>query len=96
MVSTTNARLAAGHDRIVILAPMPEGYGQIPGAAADAETLAAQADVCLIAPDEQSVAAIGPNPYDPTRRKAAAQAGRAQADAVVDKIATLWDTPLRP
>ncbi|WP_435134656.1 patatin-like phospholipase family protein [Actinacidiphila sp. bgisy144] len=90
MVSTANARLAAGHDRIVILAPMPDGYGQIPGAAADAEALAEQAEVCLIVPDEQSVEAIGPNPYDPQRRKAAAQAGRAQADALADKIATLW------
>jgi NTE family protein len=90
MASTANARLAAGHDRIVILAPMPDGYGQIPGAAADADALAEQAEVCLVVPDEQSVEAIGPNPYDPKRRKAAAQAGRAQADALADKIATLW------
>lgn len=90
MVSTANARLAAGHDRIVILAPMPDGYGRIPGAAADAEALAEQAEVCLIAPDEQSVEAIGPNPYDPKRREAAARAGRAQADALADKVATLW------
>ncbi|MCL7370500.1 patatin-like phospholipase family protein [Streptomyces ardesiacus] len=90
MVSTTNARLAAGHDKIVILAPMPDGYGQIPGAAADAEALAKQAEVCLIAPDEQSVEAIGPNPYDPQRRKAAAQAGRAQAESLADKVALLW------
>ncbi|MFS4104504.1 patatin-like phospholipase family protein [Streptomyces sp. PD-S100-1] len=90
MVSTTNARLAAGHDRIVILAPMPSGYGQIPGAADDAEVLAQQAEVCLIAPDEQSVEAIGPNPYDPQRRKAAAQAGRTQGEALASKIAMLW------
>nr|WP_108932662.1 patatin-like phospholipase family protein [Streptomyces ardesiacus] len=90
MVSTTNARLAAGHDKIVILAPMPDGYGQIPGAAADAEALAKQAEVCLVAPDEQSVEAIGPNPYDPQRRKAAAQAGRAQAESLADRVALLW------
>ncbi|MGI6795713.1 patatin-like phospholipase family protein [Gordonia sihwensis] len=90
MVSTTNARLAAGHEKIVILAPMPDGYGQIPGAVADAEALAEQAEVCLIAPDEQSVEAIGPNPYDPQRRKAAAQAGRTQAESLADRVAQLW------
>lgn len=90
MVSTTNARLAAGYDKIVILAPMPDGYGQIPGAAADAEVLAEQAEVCLIAPDEQSVEAIGPNPYDPRRREAAAQAGRAQAESLAENVALLW------
>jgi NTE family protein len=90
MVSTTNARLAAGHDRVVILAPMPSGYGQIPGAADDAEALAQQAEVCLIAPDEQSVEAIGPNPYDSQRRKAAAQAGRTQGEALASKISMLW------
>ncbi|NNG37692.1 patatin-like phospholipase family protein [Flexivirga sp. ID2601S] len=90
MVSTANARLAAGHDRIVVLAPMPAGYGQIPGAAADAEALAEQAEVCLIAPDERSVEAIGPNPYDPARRKAAAEAGRAQGEALADTVERLW------
>ncbi|MGW4587781.1 patatin-like phospholipase family protein [Amycolatopsis thermoflava] len=90
MVSTTNARQATGHDTIVILAPMPAGYGKIPGAAADAEALAENADVRLIAPDEHSVEAIGPNPYDPTRRTAAAHAGRAQGEALADELAKLW------
>jgi len=90
MVSTTNARQAAGHDTIIILAPMPAGYGRIPGAAADAEWLAENADVQLIAPDERSVEAIGPNPYDPQRRTAAAHAGRAQGEAVAHQVSKLW------
>lgn len=90
MVSTTNARQAAGHDSIVILAPMPAGYGRIPGAAEDAETLATEAEVCLIAPDAPSVEAIGPNPYDPHRREAAARAGRAQGEALAGTVARLW------
>ncbi|KAA9165524.1 patatin-like phospholipase family protein [Amycolatopsis acidicola] len=91
MVSTTNARQAEGHDRIVILAPMPSGYGKIPGAAEDAEVLAERAEVCLVAPDEQSVEAIGPNPYDPQRRKPAAQAGRAQGEALAGKVSKVWN-----
>ncbi|MBG6095831.1 NTE family protein [Nocardioides luteus] len=90
MVSTTNARRAAGHDRIVILAPMPAGYGQIPGAVADADSLAEHAEVCLITPNEYSIEAIGPNPYDPERRAAAAQAGWAQGEALADKVSTVW------
>ncbi|WP_037370783.1 patatin-like phospholipase family protein [Amycolatopsis orientalis] len=90
MVSTANARQAAGHDRIVVLAPMPAGYGRIPGAAEDAEFLAERAEVCLVAPDEASVEAIGPNPYDPQRREAAARAGRTQGEALAGKISTLW------
>lgn len=90
MVSTTNARQAAGHDTIVILAPMPAGYGRIPGATADAEALAENADVQLITPDEHSVEAIGPNPYDPQRRAAAALAGRAQGKAVAHQVSKLW------
>lgn len=90
MVSTTNARLAAGHDKIVILAPMPAAYGRIPGAAQDAATLAASAEVFLITPDDQSVEAIGPNPYDPARRDHCATAGRAQGEALADQISALW------
>ena len=90
MVSATNARLADGYERVVILAPMPSGYGSIPGAVEDAATMRANANVFLVAPDEGSVAAIGPNPYDPTRRSAVATAGRAQGMSVATAIKSMW------
>ena len=90
MVSTTNARLAEGYERVVILAPMPTGYGSIPGAAADAAAMSANTNVFLIAPDEQSIAAIGPNPYDPTRRSAIATCGRAQSRSIAAAISAMW------
>jgi NTE family protein len=90
MVSATNARLAEGHERVVILAPMPIGYGSIPGAAEDAAAMSTNANVSLIVPDERSVAAIGPNIYDPTRRSAAATAGKAQGRSIAVTIQTLW------
>lgn len=90
MVSTANARLADDHGRVVIVAPMPAGHGEIPGAAEDAAAMSARAAVRLIVPDEQSVAAIGPNPYDPDRRGPAAVAGRTQGAALADTIATMW------
>jgi NTE family protein len=90
MVSTTNARLADGYERVVILAPMPTGYGLIPGAAEDAAAMSANANVSLVTPDEQSIAAIGPNPYDPTRLSAVATAGRAQGRSIAAAIQAMW------
>jgi NTE family protein len=90
MVSTTNARLAEGYERIVILAPMPTGYGLIPGAAEEAAAMSATANVFLVTPDEPSRATIGPNPYDPTRRSEVAAAGRAQGRSIATVIAAMW------
>jgi NTE family protein len=42
------------------------------------ELLAGGADVAIIEPDEASRAAVGANPLDPSTRKPAAEAGRAQ------------------
>lgn len=94
MVSTTNARLAERYERIVILSPMPMGYGSIPGAAEDAEAMRANAKVYLATPDERSIAAIGPNPYDPARRSGAAIAGREQGRAIAAAIMTIWEDSL--
>jgi hypothetical protein len=44
----------------------------------------------LLAPDEQSIAAIGPSIYDPARRRPTATAGRIQGVGVADAIAALW------
>jgi NTE family protein len=90
MVSTTNARLADGYERVVILAPMPTGYGLIPGAAEDAAAMSANVNVLLVTPDEQSIAAIGPNPYDATRRSAVAAVGRAQGRSSAAAIQAMW------
>jgi len=90
MVSATNARLAEGYERVMILAPIATGYGSIPGAAEDATAMSANANVSLVVPDEQSVAAIGPNIYDPTRRIAAASAGRAQGRSTAAAMVTEW------
>ena len=69
MVSAANARLAAGHDRIVVLAPMYEGHAGIPSAQDDVDRLNQEARAFLAIPDEDSREAIGPNPYDPHRAR---------------------------
>ncbi|MDQ2770986.1 MAG: patatin-like phospholipase family protein [Bacteroidota bacterium] len=90
MVSTANAGLATGYERVVVLAPLPAGNGPIPGAAADVQALSAAAQVLLIAPDEASVAAIGPNIYDPSRRAEVAAAGRRQGSRLAAAVQAVW------
>ncbi|MFC8360742.1 patatin-like phospholipase family protein [Streptomyces griseorubiginosus] len=90
MVSAANAILAAGHDRIVVLAPMPEGHAGIPSAQDDVARLSQSAQTALATPDAASRAAIGPNPYDPSRAKLAADAGRQQGRTLAPTVGTVW------
>lgn len=90
MVSSANSRLADGFERVVVLAPMPDGYGLIPGAADDVDAMSSVADVILISPDEASDAAIGPNPYDPQRCAPVAEAGRQQGTRMASAVAAMW------
>jgi NTE family protein len=89
--SPANADLAAGCDRVVVLAPIVRGLGPMVGVAAQvAELRAAGAQVAVVSPDAAAVAAIGRNVLDPSRRAAAARAGRAQAAAAADEVGTAW------
>jgi NTE family protein len=90
MVSTANTRLADGYDRVLVIAPMPQTFGEIPGAAEDVAAMSGNAAVMLASPDERSSAAIGPNPFDPERRASAASAGRQQGVAEAGAVGVLW------
>jgi NTE family protein len=90
MVSSANARLAEDFERVIVLAPMPMGFGAIRGAEEDVATMQGKAQVCLVSPDEGSVLAIGPNPYDPTRRGPAATAGRLQGARMASTVEAMW------
>lgn len=89
--SATNADLAAGYDRVVVIAPIPRGVGPMPGAATQVETLRASAQVALITPNRASVQAFGRNVLDPARRAGAARAGRAQATTLATNVRATWD-----
>jgi NTE family protein len=90
MVSAANARLAEGYERVVVIAPLPDGYGAIPGAAQDVAAMSTRTRAMLVAPDQESVAAVGPNIDDPARRGPAATAGRAQGTRLAAILANLW------
>ena len=91
MRSAANADLADGYRKVVIIAPIVQGFGHMTGPATQAAALtSAGASVVLIKPDAAAIKAIGKNLLDPARRAAAARAGRAQAAAVLDQVAAVW------
>jgi NTE family protein len=88
MRSAANADLADGHDRVVVLAPIPRGVG--PMASVDAQVTGMVARVAVVSPDEGSRRAIGRNVLDPAARAGSARAGRAQAAAVLQQVTEAW------
>ncbi|MGQ0719098.1 MAG: patatin-like phospholipase family protein [Pseudonocardiales bacterium] len=88
--STTNADLAAGHERVVVLAPITRAFPPGAGVAAQVAALREQARVALITPDAAARREIGRNVLDLARRARAALAGRAQAASVVTEVARVW------
>lgn len=88
--STTNADLAAGYERIVVLAPIVRGFRPATGVAAQVAALRERAQVTLVTPDAAARRGIGRNVFDLARREPAARAGRAQAGSVVTEVARVW------
>jgi NTE family protein len=86
--SAANADLADGYDRIVVLAPIPRGFG--PVASVDAQVTGLVSRVAVVSPDGASRTAIGRNVLDPAARKPSARAGRAQAASVAARVAEVW------
>jgi hypothetical protein len=93
--SATNADLAHGYDRIVILNPLGANVNFL-GASIDSEVTTLERDgsqVLLIAPDAASTTAIGLNPLDPETRQPSALAGRSQGRELVASVSALWSHP---
>ncbi|MEU3187709.1 patatin-like phospholipase family protein [Streptomyces sp. NPDC006923] len=89
--SPANAQLAAGYDRVVVIAPVGSGNGVIAAPRTQAAALtAAGARVEVVTPAAAAKKAIGHNVLDPARRAGAARAGLAQADAHVRAVTAVW------
>ncbi|MEU6275450.1 patatin-like phospholipase family protein [Streptomyces populi] len=89
--STGNLQLAREHRRIVAITPIPRAVGPHPSAARQAAGLAeGGARVSLLAPDRAARRAMGRNMLDDSRRPASARAGRDQAVALADSVASVW------
>lgn len=93
MRSTTNADLAAGHDRVLVVAPLTVPPGSPVGAGLEAEVAgleAAGAQVMVVKGDTEALRAFGSNPLDPATRGPSARIGYAHGVRVADLVRALW------
>ncbi len=88
--SVTNADLAKGYDRIVVIAPTTAAFRRADRPDAQVAALGAGVRSIIVSPDAAARAAIGSNVLDPTHRAPAARAGRAQAATMADLIRAVW------
>jgi NTE family protein len=91
MRSAANADLASGCERVVVIAPLAQGFGVIESLARQAARLAREgAEVTVITPSKAARQAIGRNVLDPARRPAAARAGYEQAAGEAGAVRAVW------
>jgi NTE family protein len=88
--SVANADLAAGCDRVVVLAPVAYALRRAQRIDAQLATLGPNVQSTVISPDAQSRNAIGSNSLDPGRRAVSAKAGRLQAAGAARAVAAVW------
>jgi NTE family protein len=83
--SSCNADLAAGSERVLVLAPMADGEMPV-----QVELLTRDGRVEVLSPDADSLAAFGSNPLDPAVRSPAGRAGYSQGQRSAAAIADWW------
>jgi NTE family protein len=94
--SGTNADLATGYERVLIVAPLGanlDGLGRQMRRALDAEAEALCAEgsaVEVVLPDAASLEAAGPNRMDPVTRIPSARAGQEQGRALAAALREFW------
>jgi NTE family protein len=91
MRSTANADLVRGASQVVVLAPLPRSMSKAHAIPAQLERLGPDVRSAVVTPDKESLAAIGRNMLDASRRAEAARTGRRQAAAVVDDVRAAWE-----
>ncbi|MFI6927992.1 patatin-like phospholipase family protein [Nonomuraea spiralis] len=91
--SSDNADLAAGFERVLVVSPQPPGAPASPWPSLEQEVAQLRGQgsaVEIVSPDEGAVAAMGPNPLDPSVRSPTAHAGRDQGRRVAAVVHSLW------
>jgi len=88
--TSANVDLAEGHDVVLVLAPVKDFTAPEPAIAKRLAKVEKNWTVFRIEPDDASVAAIGPNPLDPSAAGPAARAGREQGASLVAAVSELW------
>ncbi|MGY1666584.1 patatin-like phospholipase family protein [Geodermatophilus sp. SYSU D00696] len=90
--SLTNADLAAGCDRVLVVAPFGGFPGSPLGPSLEEQlaTLRRDGEAHAVLADDAALAAFGPNPLDPASRAPSARAGRAQGERVAGEVRAFW------
>ncbi|GAA2802010.1 patatin-like phospholipase family protein [Kitasatospora paracochleata] len=83
--TSNNADLLTGQDAVLVVAP-----GADPALAEQIALLERTGRALAITPDEDALAAFGPNGLDPAVRTPAAHAGRAQGRKLAATVRDLW------
>lgn len=93
MRSATNADLAAGFGRVLVVSCNPEPPTSPFGPTLDESLrLIEETGTALhVTADEASHRAFGTNPLDPTRRIPSFEAGLAQAHQLADRVTEFWN-----
>ncbi len=91
--SIANADLAAGCDRVIVLAPVTFALRRSGRISAQLASLGREVRTLVVSPDQQARGAIGRNVLDPAQRAASARAGRRQAAAVAPAVESVWSAP---
>jgi len=86
--SVANVDLAAGSERVVVIAPITASARRSAKPAAQAAALGVPSVV--ISPSDASLTKMGRNPLDPAFRASSAEAGRTQAEHEVEKVRAVW------
>ena len=84
--SSENADLAVGFAKVLVVQVGVFDAGQDPLEVERDQLVGRGSDVLILRPDEDSVAAIGPDPTDPSVRAAAAEAGHRQGLAIAGEV----------
>lgn len=88
--SITNADLAAGCDRVVVLAPVTVAVRRSGRISTQLAALGENVRSTVVSPDAEARRAIGRNVLDPAHRAAAARAGRRQAAQAAAAVRSVW------
>lgn len=90
MRSPANVDLAAGYDRVVVIAPIGQAFRRQMRVAAQVAALPPGTRSEVVTPDRTAREAIGRNVLDPARRASAARAGHRQTAEVLDRVRAVW------
>ena len=89
MRSSANLDLAAGAERVVVLAPLPGSISKKTSIRTQLEKIGPR-EWTVISPDPEALAVFGKNLLDPTKRADAARAGMRQSAGLVDEVRHVW------